>query len=98
MPITEAKRQYLREYRKKNKQHIKKVAKAKYDRNREEIRKRSYQKYHKNPKHFIEMAKKSIKKNYARVKKYNREKYWKNRDTELLSQCERETPPSLEVG
>ncbi len=36
MPITEKKKQYLKEYRKKNKKYIKKTSQARYLKNREE--------------------------------------------------------------
>jgi len=63
MPITEAKRQYLKEYRQINKVHIAEVSKDWYERNREEYLVKAKRKYHSNPKHFLKLKRESIERN-----------------------------------
>lgn len=66
--ITEKKRQWLKEYRQRNKVHISKVAHVKYIRNREEILRKWKEQYEKNPQHFLAMAKKSRINNKETIK------------------------------
>ncbi len=68
MPITEKKRQYLKEYRKKNKEYISKMAKGRYDKNRETRIKQSRDWQDKNMGRVIELHKGYYKKNPERYR------------------------------
>lgn len=84
MPITEAKRKYLKKYRQDNKVHISKVAKAKYQRNQKKYRAKAYKDYHENPQHFLRMAKKSRENNKERIASKWNESAKKNKEVKCI--------------
>ena len=84
MVLTEKKRLWLKEYRKRNKIHIAKVAKAKYKRNSEKYKKHRKQKYKENPEHFLKIWKESWKRHPETRRRIWNNQYQKHREEALV--------------
>jgi hypothetical protein len=82
--ITEAKRQWLKEYRQRNKEHIHKVARAKYLRNKEKYNAHSRWYYRQDPVKRRLKAKEYRKAHPEKIRQESRDKYKKYRKQFLI--------------